>query len=115
MAQRPEDGGDRCADLLICDTDLVQAQTLIKKLAHEGIKIGRFMTSGNLEVIADLTAHGAGYGLLPAQVAARARLKLVRVPKAPVFYDEHCLVFRVENKSVKSIQVIQKAIKSFFG
>lgn len=102
-------------DVLISDTDLVQAQTLMKKLGREGIKIERLMTSGNLEVIADLTAHGAGYGLLPAQVANRARHKLTRVPKAPVFYDEHCLVFRVENRGVKSIQVIHKAIKSFFG
>jgi DNA-binding transcriptional LysR family regulator len=102
-------------DVLISDTDLMQVQTLMKKLGREGIKINRVLTSGNLEVIADLTAHGAGYGLLPAQVAARARHKLTRVPKAPVFYDEHCLIFRVENRGVKSIQVIHKAIKSFFG
>jgi DNA-binding transcriptional LysR family regulator len=107
--------GIATTDVLICDPDLAQSQTLTKKLSREGIKIERFMTSGNLEVIADLTAHGAGYGLLPAQVAVRARKKLVRVPKAPVFYDDHCLVFRVENRNVKSIQVLHKAIKNFFG
>jgi len=102
-------------DVLICDTDLVQAQTLMKKLGRDGVKIERVLTSDSLEVIADLTAHGAGYGLLPAQVAVRARHKLIRVAKAPVFSDDHCLIFRVENRGVKSIQVIQKAIKSFFG
>lgn len=102
-------------DVLICDTDLIQAQTLMKKMGREGLRLARVMTSGNLEVIADLTAAGAGYGLLPAQVALRARRKLTRVYKAPVFYDDHCLIFRVENRGVKSIQVIHKAIKSFFG
>jgi len=102
-------------DVLICDPDLAQAQTLMKKLGSMGIKINRVMTSGNLEVIADLTAHGAGYGLLPAQVAARTCKRIVRVPRAPVFYDDHCLIFRVENRAAKSIQAIQKAIKSFFG
>lgn len=102
-------------DVLICDPDLAQAQTLMKKLGSQGIKISRVMTSGNLEVIADLTAHGAGYGLLPAQVAARTCKRIVRVPRAPVFYDDHCLIFRVENRAAKSIQAIQKAIKTFYG
>ncbi len=101
--------------VLICDSDLVQTQILMKKLGRAGIKIDRILTSGNLEVIADLTAHGAGYGLLPEQAAMRARCKLVRVPEAPVFYDDHSLIFRVENRRVKSIQAIHKAIKSFYG
>jgi DNA-binding transcriptional LysR family regulator len=100
--------------VLICDPELAQSQSLTEQFSKKGIKFGRIVSSGSLEVIADLVAHGCGFGFLPGHAAARARHKLRRVPKAPVFYDEHCLLFRVENKGVRSIQVINGAIKAFF-
>lgn len=100
--------------LLICDPDLLQSQSLLKDLKKRGISFERMVFSGSLEVIADLTANGCGIGILPARVAAMARKKLVRVPKAPVFYDEHCLIFRVENKKVKTVQAIAAAIRALF-
>jgi DNA-binding transcriptional LysR family regulator len=101
--------------VLVCDPELAQSQSLMRQLARNGIKFGRTVTSGNLEVIADLVAEGAGLGFLPVQAASRTKKKLKRVPKAPVFYDEHCLLFRVENKNVKSIQVINATIKAFYA
>ena len=101
--------------VLICDPDLLQSQSLLKKLKKAGMEFTRMVTSGNLEVIADLTAHGAGIGILPAKVAVRTRQKLSRVPRAPVFYDEHCLIFRVENKNVKAIQALSSAIRACFA
>ncbi|MCE9507128.1 MAG: LysR family transcriptional regulator [Alphaproteobacteria bacterium] len=101
--------------VLICDPDLAQSELLIKQLKKSGINFDRILTSGNLEVIADLTAHGCGLGLLPGRVASRAVKKLTRVPKTPVFYDDHCLIFRVENKDVKSIQALSAAIRGRFG
>jgi len=100
--------------VLICDPDLAQSKALLGQLAKRGMKFDRVITSGSLEVIADLVAHGCGAGFLPALAAVRARYKLKRVPKAPVFYDEHCLLFRVENKGVKAVQVISTAIRAFF-
>ena len=100
--------------VLICDPDLAQSQSLLRQLAKKGIKFDRTIVSGSLEVIADLVAHGCGFGFLPSQAAIRARHKLKRVSKAPVFYDEHCLLYRVENKGVKSIQAINQAIRGFF-
>lgn len=108
-------GGRSNKDVLICDPDLVQSQSLLKNLKKSGIEFTRTITSGNLEVIAGLTAQGCGTGILPARVAERARRKLSRVPKAPVFYDEHCLIFRVENKNVRAIQEINNAIRAFFA
>ena len=116
-----EKGGYATQDLtsgkavLICDPELAQFQPLVQQLAKKGMTFDRTITSGNLEVIADLAAHGCGCGFIPARVALRARKKLKRVPKAPVFYDDHCLIFRVENKGVKSIQAINNAIKSFYA
>jgi LysR family transcriptional regulator, cell division regulator len=102
-------------DLLICDPELLQSQALLKDLKKRGMNFTRTMHSESLEVIAELTAAGAGIGILPSKVAERARKKLTRVPKAPVFYDELCLIFRVENKNVKSIQAINQAIRAVFS
>jgi LysR family transcriptional regulator, cell division regulator len=101
--------------VLICDPDLAQSQALMKKFDKSGLKFGRIVVSGNLEVVADLAAHGCGIGILPSKVARVARKALRRIPRAPVFYDELCLVFRVENRGVKSIQAVNQAIKTFFG
>ncbi|MBI3440592.1 MAG: LysR family transcriptional regulator [Proteobacteria bacterium] len=104
----------RNKSILICDPGLLQAQALLKKLKKSGMIFDRMIYSDNLEVIADLTANGCGIGILPAKVAHRSRKKLERLPKAPVFYDEHCLIFRVENKGIKSVQTINQAIRHLF-
>ncbi len=104
--------GPRCnKTVLICDPDLAQSQSLLKRLKKHRMVFERIISSGNLEVIAELTAAGCGIGILPAKVAGRARKPLQRVPKAPVFLDEHCLIYRVENKNVKTIQALSAAIK----
>ncbi|MBU6474944.1 MAG: LysR family transcriptional regulator [Alphaproteobacteria bacterium] len=100
--------------VLVCDPDLVQTQSLLGKMKKAGFVFGRIITSDNLEVIADITAHGGGIGILPAQVARRARKKLEQVAHAPVFYDEHCLIYRMENRNVKALQAINAAIRDFF-
>lgn len=107
-------GKPRNQKILVCDPDLAQSQTLLKRMNKSGLEFERFVFSGSLEVIAELVASGGGVGILPARVAVRAHKKLKRVLKAPVFYDDHCLVFRVENKNVKAIQAISAAIRSSF-
>src|SRR5690606_24197905 len=85
--------------VLICDPELIQTQSLIKKLKKSGIQYRRILASSSLEVIAELTASGAGIGILPGRVATLAsRQGLRRVPKAPAVQDEICLLYRVENK-----------------
>lgn len=101
-------------DVLICDPELVQSQSIMKQFKKRRIAFNRMIVSENLELIADLTAAGCGTGILPAQVAARAKTEIRPVARAPVFHDEHCLVYRVENKNVKSIRIIGNAIRDFF-
>ena len=101
--------------VLICDPDLLQSQSLMKKIKKSGLEFERTVNSSNLEVIADLTANGCGIGILPSRVADRTLRKIQRVPKAPVFYDEHCLIYRAENKNVKSIQALNAAIRGCFS
>lgn len=102
------------AAVLICDPELMQSQALLKRLKKSGPAFARTVTSGNLEVIADLTAAGLGIGILPTRVARRARGKLRPVAGAPLHLDAHCVIYRVEQRGVKSIQALTAAIKSVF-
>lgn len=101
--------------VLICDPELIQTQNLISKLKKSGFRYRRILASSSLEVITGLTASGAGIGIIPERVAAHGYAKgLVRIPKSPVYRDEICMVYRVENKGVQSIQKIAKNIATSF-
>lgn len=101
--------------VLICDPDLIQSQSIIKGLNKQGIMIGRVIESSSLEVVASLTANGCGVGLLPSRVVTASVGKQVkRMPNAPIYRDKICLLFRIENKHVRAIQAIGKAVRGFF-
>lgn len=97
-------------DVLIGDTELIQTQSLIKKLRKSKYDFKRFISSSNLEVIAALTKEQAGIGVLPQRVAQRTG-SLERIKNSPVFKDEICLVHRAEMRSVRAIQVISQALE----
>ena len=100
--------------VLVCDPDLAQTQYLLKEMKKKGIGFERILPTGSLEVAADIVSQGCGIGILPSKVAERARKKLKRIKNAPIFTDDHCLIYRVENKSVRSIQVLNASIKAYF-
>lgn len=98
--------------IILCDPELHQTQFLLKKIKPTGLSHHRMITSNNLEVIASLTAKGIGIGILPGSVAnSWGQTLLRRLPNAPVYQDEICLVYRHENRNIKAIQVIIEAIK----
>lgn len=101
-------------EILICDPDLSQSQSLLKKLRGVSYDLTRTLTSSSLEVVAELTAAGAGVGILPSRVAGRARHPLVRVKGAPIFGDEICVVRRVETKKVAAVEFLVKEIAKAF-
>lgn len=99
-------------DVLICDPNLLQSQDLIRKLKKAGIEFRRKIETTNLELVAELTATGCGIGILPTRVAQLAKTgTLVRKKNAPIFKDEICIVYRVENKSLAAIQILTQAIE----
>lgn len=101
--------------IILCEPDLTQTQSLLKKCKKTGIISERIMTMNSLEVVANLTANGCGIGILPTRVAkSMYPEKLKRVPKAPVYSDEVCLIYRNENRNVQAIQTIVNVIKDFF-
>jgi len=58
-----------------------------------------------------LTAAGLGLGILPSRVAQRASQPLIKVPEAPSYRDEICLVVRKEQRKTAAIRCLLEAIK----
>lgn len=102
---------DANTSIFIYDPDLLQAQSIVSRLKRSDFKFQRTIHSSSLEVIAQLTRSGVGVGVLPTRVARQIG-GLVAVPSAPVFYDKVVLAYRVEQKSVASIQAIADLITS---
>lgn len=100
--------------IILCDPELTQTQWLLKHAHKKGIKYGRVISSSNLEVIASLTAQGCGIGILPSSVASEYAKILKPVVKMPVYHDEIYLIYRHENRDIKSVQTVTSAIKTFF-
>ena len=99
--------------IVICDPDLIQVQSLLKKIQKKGMSYARILSGSNLEVIADLAQQGCGVGILPESIAIRSG-KLKKVQDTPSYRDEFYLVYRPENRELKGIQLIVSAIKRFF-
>jgi DNA-binding transcriptional LysR family regulator len=100
-------------DKLIYDPNLAQSQYILKKLGKKKNFSGE-LNSGNLELVAKLTARGLGYGLLPATIASQYS-NLKRLGGSPIFKDEICLVYRPEKHNNHVSKKIIKVIQSTFS
>lgn len=101
--------------IIVCEPDLTQTQSLLKQCKKLGIFFGRIITMNSLEVVANLTVHGCGIGILPTRVVSSMYPgKLKRIPNAPVYSDKLCLAYRNENRHVQAIQTIINSVKDFF-
>lgn len=103
------------AGVLICDPDLLQTQAIQKQMAKRGMIFTRTITSSSLELIASLTAEGAGIGILPGRVATRERhLKLSAIDGAPKFADKICLIYRADAQKTAASKVLIGTIAKCF-
>jgi LysR family transcriptional regulator, cell division regulator len=98
--------------VLIADTDLIQAQTILKQLARHKIKFKRLVTSSSLEVISSLVASQVGLGILPTRVAKNVlSFDIKPVKESPVFHDRICLVFRADAQHSKANRLLARTIE----
>ncbi|MEL6544827.1 MAG: LysR family transcriptional regulator [Myxococcota bacterium] len=84
--------------VLIYDPNILQSQQLLNQLDRMKMRFGRNIASGNLELVAALTASGAGVGLLPTRVARAAQGQKIKPlsDKLKPIIDRHCLVYRAD-------------------
>ncbi|MBT4790614.1 MAG: LysR family transcriptional regulator [Halobacteriovoraceae bacterium] len=93
--------------ILICDPALLQTKDLQDKLKRKGIRFSRIITSNNLENITNLVSAGAGIGIIPSRIVEKlAGKKLKMIKGAPKFKDTLSVIYRVENRKVKSLQFL---------
>lgn len=98
---------------LIADPELLQTQAILNKLKKQKINFNSALYSSNLEVIAKLTSNKGGIGILPERAAlSHPQYALIKIPGAPIIHDEICLAYRVENKKIRSVQLILQRIAS---
>jgi len=118
-AKKPSKNQDlKGADgVLICDGNLLQVQKMRAQLQKQKLKFKRVISSGNLEVIAKLTAEGAGIGILPTRVAqAHSGFNLQPASaKLPTVKDGVALVYRSDAQKTVASRCIIQAIKSGFA
>lgn len=103
--------------VLICDSELVQTQSILKQLSKHGLEFRRVLTSANLEVVANLVASKAGIGILPGRVAQRIKSYDIKpLPgDCPSFQDKICLVYRADAQKSKANRSLAKLIETSFN
>lgn len=100
--------------VIICDTNIPQTHHLLRKWKTANLNTARIITSNSLEVVANLTVHGCGIGIMSSCFLETLYPKqLNRVAGAPAIFDEVYLIYRKENKDVKAVTTVIDAIKKF--
>jgi LysR family transcriptional regulator, cell division regulator len=93
--------------VLLCEPDLIQTQTILRKTS---VQFSRMVRTSSLELIASLTEAGAGIGILPGQVAAQWP-GLKPLPDLPRFQDEIALLYRAENRRVAAFRELAQRLE----
>lgn len=114
--QKDDSSSDSFHDSLtiLCDTDLIQTQQLLKKLTTDRDFHYRLVDSPNLDVVASLTAAGCGLGILPRSVALAHDKTLIPVGYTPTYADEIFLVYRAHQRQVKALQIMIQTIRDAY-
>ncbi len=100
--------------VIVCDPNIARTSFLLKKWKNKNLKSARIVNSNSLEIVANLTAAGCGIGILPscfAQLIYQGQLE--QIPDAPICYDGLYLIYRKENRDVKSVSTVISEIKKF--
>lgn len=97
--------------IIIYDMERKQLRELLKKYEKINPSI-RYCSSNNHQLTAELTANGAGIGILAAcYVELEYKLKLKRLTNAPVHFGKMYLIYRGENRKMLARETVLTAIK----
>ncbi|QLY24557.1 LysR family transcriptional regulator [Bdellovibrio sp. KM01] len=104
--------GDVDKETVICNSDLFQTQSILKKWKNKSAKI---ISSESLELICSLANENLGYAIAPARAVEASGYKLEQAPGLPTFTDEVCLVYRPEFGKTQAEKIIIEGIKKSLG
>lgn len=101
--------------MIICDPQLHQTQSLLRKCKRKGWDRWPRIESSSLEVVRQLVTARLGIGILPERVArAIPQLLLQKVPESPEFEDEICLIYRSEVRKSPVLRAVMESIHQGF-
>jgi DNA-binding transcriptional LysR family regulator len=100
---------DQNTETLICDPDLFQTQSILKKWKKSP---ARMISTSHLDLIARLVYEGVGWGILPERVVELSGLKIHSISNLPSFEDELCLVHRPEFGKLEFEKMTLNILKS---
>jgi DNA-binding transcriptional LysR family regulator len=97
---------------LICHPHLFQSQSILNKWKYKPEKI---ITTESIELIANLTSEGLGYGIIPERAVEMQKINLTKYENLPYFKDELCLVYRPEFGKIESEKIVIDALSQSFS
>ncbi|MEZ4742830.1 MAG: LysR family transcriptional regulator [Bdellovibrionota bacterium] len=103
-------GKNECPDRIICNLNLFQTQTILRKWKNSPRDI---VESDNLELVTRLTEAGLGYGIIPERAVKLLKARLKKEDELPSYTDAVCIIYRPEFGKLdfenRLIQAIKKA------
>ena len=89
-----------------------QCQTLVHRLAEDGLMPLRTLSCGDFELVKSLTIAGVGVGMLPRRVAAYGSYgKLIRLhPDLPSFPDVITLAYHADMHRTRAAMRLKDAL-----
>jgi DNA-binding transcriptional LysR family regulator len=98
-------------DTIICDSDLFQTQSILKKWKDRPQKL---IATSQLDLIARLAFEDIGYGIIPDRAVQLSGLKLYKLKNSPSYKDEICLIYRPEFGKQEFEKITIEALKQGF-
>jgi len=95
-------------DTIICNQNLFQTQSILKKWKDKPKKI---INTDSLELICRLADEKIGFAILPARAVQLTGINLKQQTQLPIFKDEISLVYRPEFGKAPAEKITAEALK----
>ena len=100
---------------LIYTPNLIQAQTIKRRLDKSPFPFKRSILSSSIEVVKKCTLEKVGVGILPTRIAGldlpKGEALKIYDQRAPKFKDKICLVYRYEIQNIPAIKTLSHTLR----
>ncbi len=103
------------SNILLCNQNLPQSYGIIKELNNSPIKYSRIINTDSYQLIKSLAESGCGIAIIPeSMVISDKHSCLIKIKNTAEYKDEISLIYRHENKGIKSIKEVISAITNLW-